>query len=33
MWRNPGTAAGGTRAVADYTVAFDVTPRNLNLAR
>ena len=33
VWRNPGTAAGGTRAVADYTVAFDVTPRNLNLAR
>jgi hypothetical protein len=33
LWRNPGTAAGGTRAVADYNVAFDVTPRNLNLAR
>lgn len=33
LWRNPGTTQGGPRAVADYTVAFDVTPRNLNLAR
>lgn len=30
---NPGTATGGIREVADYEVAFDVTPRNLNLAR
>lgn len=30
---NPGTALGGERYVPDYTVAFDVTPRNLNLTR
>jgi hypothetical protein len=32
-WINAGTSAGGAKEVADYTVAFDVTPRNLNLAR
>lgn len=32
-WVNAGTATGGIREVADYEVAFDVTPRNLNLAR
>lgn len=32
-WVNPGTATGGVREVPDYTVSFDVTPRNLNLAR
>lgn len=32
-WINPGTATGGVREVADYAVAFDVSPRNLNLAR
>lgn len=29
----PGTAAGGERYIPDYSVAFDVTPRNLNLVR
>jgi hypothetical protein len=33
FWRNPGTSPGGGRQVHDYTVAFDITPRNLNLAR
>jgi hypothetical protein len=33
LWRNPGTSAGGERQVPDYSVSFDVTPRNLNLAR
>ncbi|HXW07072.1 MAG TPA: prepilin-type N-terminal cleavage/methylation domain-containing protein [Vicinamibacterales bacterium] len=33
LWRNPGTSAGGERLVPDYNVTFDVTPRNLNLAR
>lgn len=33
LFRNPGTAAGGERYISDYTVAFDVTPRNLNLTR
>lgn len=32
-WVNTGTATGGAREVPDYTVTFDVTPRNLNLAR
>lgn len=33
LFRNPGFAAGGERYVPDYTVTFDVTPRNLNLTR
>lgn len=32
-WVNAGLASGGIREIADYEVAFDVTPRNLNLAR
>lgn len=32
-WINAGTSTGSAKEVADYTVAFDVTPRNLNLAR
>jgi len=32
-WVIPGPATGGIREVADYEVAFDITPRNLNLAR
>ena len=33
LWRNPGKAQGGERMVPDYTVTFEVAPRNLNLAR
>lgn len=29
----PGTAKGGERFIPDYTVTFDISPRNLNLAR
>lgn len=29
----PGTAQGGEKFIPDYIVAFDVTPRNLNLTR
>lgn len=29
----PGAAPGGERFIPDYTVTFDVTPRNLNLTR
>lgn len=33
LFRNPGTAQLGERLVPDYEVAFDVSPRNLNLTR
>jgi hypothetical protein len=33
LWRHPGQSQGGSKTVPDYTVTFDVTPRNLNLAR
>jgi hypothetical protein len=33
LFTNPGSAAGGERHVPDYRVTFEVTPRNLNLAR
>jgi hypothetical protein len=33
LWLNPGTSRGAERAVPDYAVTFEVTPRNLNLAR
>jgi hypothetical protein len=33
LWRNPGKATAGERRVPDYGVSFEVTPRNLNLAR
>ena len=33
LFLKPGSAAGGERYVPDYRVTFDVTPRNLNLAR
>jgi hypothetical protein len=33
LFMNPGTAKGGERYVPDYTLSFDVTPRNLNLVR
>jgi hypothetical protein len=33
LWVNPGKSAGAERAVPDYAVTFEVTPRNLNLAR
>jgi hypothetical protein len=33
LFRNPGGAQESARQVPDYTVSFDVTPRNLNLTR
>ena len=33
LFLNPGKAQGGSRLVPDYTVQFDVSPRNLNLTR
>lgn len=33
LFRNPGSATVGGRYVPDYEMVFDVTPRNLNLAR
>jgi hypothetical protein len=33
LFRNPGVASVGDRYVPDYEMVFDVTPRNLNLAR
>jgi hypothetical protein len=33
LFRNPGTAQESARQVPDYTVTFEVTPRNLNLTR
>jgi hypothetical protein len=33
LFANPGASASGEKNVPDYTVRFDVSPRNLNLAR
>ena len=33
LFRNPGGARESARQVPDYTVSFEVTPRNLNLTR
>jgi len=33
LWINEGTSQGGAKSVPDYVVTFEVTPRNLNLAR
>ncbi len=33
LFKNPGQAQGGERFIPDYTVMFDVSPRNLNLTR
>lgn len=33
LFRNPGNAQESARIVPDYTLSFEVTPRNLNLAR
>ena len=33
LFMQPGKAPGGERVIPDYTVSFEVTPRNLNLAR
>jgi hypothetical protein len=33
FFRNPGKSEGGAKLIPDYEVAFDVTPRNLNLTR
>ena len=33
LFLNPGTARGGERYVPDYTLSFEVSPRNLNLVR
>ncbi len=33
LFRRPGTSRGGEKFVPDYTISFDVSPRNLNLTR
>ena len=33
LFRNPGTSRGGEKFVPDYTISFEVAPRNLNLTR
>jgi hypothetical protein len=33
LFLKPGSAPGGERVIPDYNVSFEVTPRNLNLAR
>ena len=33
LFKHPGTSRGGEKFVPDYTVSFEVSPRNLNLAR
>jgi len=33
LWRHPGQAQAAQKLVPDYAVTFEVTPRNLNLAR
>jgi hypothetical protein len=33
LFVRPGTSPGGERYVPDQEIRFDVTPRNLNLAR
>jgi len=33
LWKNPGKSPGGGRSVPDYTVTFEMAPRNLNLSR
>ena len=33
LFLKPGQAKGGDRYIPDYRLAFDITPRNLNLAR
>lgn len=33
LFRNPGTSRGGERMVPDYTISFEVSPRNMNLTR
>jgi len=33
LFKHPGTSRGGEKFVPDYTVSFEVSPRNLNLTR
>jgi hypothetical protein len=33
LWIKPGKSPGGGRSVPDYTVSFEMSPRNLNLSR
>ena len=33
LFRKPGSAVQGTRMVPDYEMSFDISPRNMNLAR
>jgi len=33
LFRIAGTSKGGERFVPDYTISFEVAPRNLNLTR
>jgi len=33
LFKNPGTSRGGEKFIPDYTISFEVSPRNLNLTR
>lgn len=33
LFKHPGTSKGGEKFVPDYTISFEVSPRNLNLTR
>ena len=33
LFKHPGTSRGGEKFVPDYTISFEVSPRNLNLTR
>ena len=33
LFKNPGTSRGGEKFIPDYTITFEISPRNLNLAR
>ena len=33
LFKNPGTSKGGEKFIPDYTISFEVSPRNLNLTR
>jgi hypothetical protein len=33
LFKHPGTSRGGDKFIPDYTIAFEISPRNLNLAR
>jgi len=33
LFKHPGTSRGGEKYIPDYTISFEISPRNLNLAR